>query len=586
MVSTFGSVRSGLLVSTALTAAIIVQFLAPSAALAQAATPEGSSNANSQTLAEVVVTAQKRSENLQTTAVTASVFNQGELDAKHVDSLQTLQQIVPSLSVGEAGITSSVNIRGIGLNISSPAVVMGVAVYRDGLFQPPIISSEPLFDMGGVEVLRGPQGTFVGSSSTGGAIFYRSQDPQFNGLNGHIQAGYGSYNDISTNGAINLPISETLAARVAFNYESRDSFFTQRGNVANLHGTAGAFAHPGDLDQRNVRLGLKWAPDDHLTVVAKVALNENDTGGLAHIMATNNAYYDGRPLEYQLTYNVSNTVYDEQASRESVQIDYKFNNGVTIRSISGYNDARVRYVDDLDSSSSAGGGAIPPATGVFNNQVHEWVGTQEINILSPTGDRLEWVVGGFYFYDWALAHVGIDQPTPPTSVLANAPAIKEAFAGFGQVGYYVLPDLQLQVGGRYTSSDARNYGNTTLLGLAPFPIVINQAAKESDNGWTGKVSLNWKINPDQFAYVFAAKGYKAGGINGPTSPNFAPETVYDYEIGLKSNLLGSHLRTQINGFYMDYRNLQLTSYIPPVALGGPGGGNGVTNAGASTLLGF
>ena len=78
--------------------------------------------------------------------------------------------------MGEEGITNSVNIRGIGLNIVSPAVVMGVAVYRDGLFQPPILSSEPLFDMAGVEVLRGPQGTFVGSSSTGGAIFYRSQD--------------------------------------------------------------------------------------------------------------------------------------------------------------------------------------------------------------------------------------------------------------------------------------------------------------------------------------------------------------------------------------------------------------------------
>jgi iron complex outermembrane receptor protein len=166
----------------------------------------------------------------------------------------------------------------------------------------------------------------------------------------------------------------------------------------------------------------------------------------------------------------------------------------------------------------------------------------------------------------------------------NAPAIKEAIAGFGQAGYYILPSLQLQVGARYTKSNAHNTGTITLTGLAPFPIVLDQTAKESDDGWTGKVSLNWTINPDQYAYVFAAKGYKAGGINGPTSPTFAPETVYDYEVGLKSNWFGSHLRTQVNGFYMNYKNLQLTSYIPPT--GATGGGVGVTNAGRSTIWGF
>ncbi len=548
----------------------------PAAALAE--TPPAGN-----TVPEVVVTAQKRSENLQKTSITAAVLGQTELDAKHVNNLQALQQVVASLSVGEEGITNSVNIRGIGLNVVSPAVVMGVAVYRDGLFQPPILSSEPLFDMAGVEVLRGPQGTFVGSSSTGGAIFYRSQDPQFSGFGGNVRVGYANYNDISTTGSVNLPISSTLAARVAVNYESRDSFFRQTGDVSNLHGTGDAFVHPGDLDQRNIRLGLKWEPNESLTVLAKVAFNKNNTGGLAHVMATNNPYYDGRPLSYDLTYNVSNTTYNEDGKRESLQIDYKLKNGITFRSISGYSDAHVNYLEDGDSSSSPGSLVLPPATSVFSNHVHEWVASQEVNVLSPSGGRFDWVVGAFYFYDWALANVSVDNPFPP-GVLVDAPAVKEAIAGFGQAGYYILPSLQLQAGVRYTRSNAHNTGTTTLTGLAPFPIVLDQTAKESDDGWTGKVSLNWTITPDQYAYAFAAKGYKAGGINGPTSPNFAPETVYDYEIGLKSNWFGSHLRTQINGFYMNYSNLQLTSYIPPV--GASGGAVGVTNAGNSTIWGF
>jgi iron complex outermembrane receptor protein len=569
--------KSTIRIASLLASSAISAMLLPVSAWAQTSSSSTSSDRDT-TLQELVVTAQKRTENLQTTAVTASVFSQTDLDAKHVDNLLQLQQVVPSLSVGEAGITSSVNIRGIGLNVSTPAVVMGVAVYRDGLFQPPILSTEPLFDMAGVEVLRGPQGTFVGSSSTGGAIFYRTRDPELSDLNGHIEAGYGNYKDISANGAVNLPISETLAARIAFNVESRDSFFTQTGDVPNLHGTAGAFAHPGDLAQRNLRLGLKWEPNESLTVLAKVALNNNDTEGLAHVMSTANPFYDGRPLQYKLTYNVSNTKYDERGARGSLQIDYKLQNGIIVRSISGYSDIHTRYVDDFDSSSA------PGATGVFNNQVHEYLASQEINLLSPTGERLEWVVGSFYFYNWALPHIAIDQPAPAPTVLLNSPALKQAYAAFGQVSYNLLTNLQLQVGGRYTRSHVRNSGETTLLGLAPFPIVIPQSAKESDGDWTGKISLNWTINPDQYAYAFAAKGYKAGGINGPTSPKFKPETVYDYEAGLKSNFFGGHLRTQINGFYMDYRNLQQNSYIVPV--GGLGGANGVTNAGGSKIWGF
>jgi len=538
-------------------------------------------------LTEIVVTAQKREERLQTTPVTASVLGQGDLDAKQVDSLQDLQQVVPSLSVGETGSTSSINIRGIGLNISSPAVVMGVAVYRDGLFQPPLIANEPLFDMAGVEVLRGPQGTFVGSNSTGGAIFYRTQDPQFTGLNGNVEVGYGNYDDISVQAAVNLPISDDLAARVAVNYENRDSFFTNAGDVPNLHGTGEAFSRPGRINQGNVRVGFKWAPNANLTVLAKVALSRNDTGGLAHVMSPANPYYDGRPLKYELTYNVPYTQFIEKGNRDSLQIDYEFDNGITIRSISGYTDIRLDYIEDMDSSSSPGGGGLPPADRVAALQVHEYMASQEFNILSPAGERFDWVVGAFYFYNWARVAITIDQPPPAPGVLLDAPGVKESLAGFAQVGYYIVPDqLQLQVGGRYTSNHAHNTGTLTLTGLAPFPIVQDQTAKQSDADWTGKVSLNWTISPSHYAYAFASKGYKAGGINGPGTPTFKPETVYDYEVGLKSTLFDGHVRTQINGFYMDYSNLQLSSYIVPEPGSAFLGGSGVTNAAGSTIWGF
>jgi iron complex outermembrane receptor protein len=180
--------------------------------------------------------------------------------------------------------------------------------------------------------------------------------------------------------------------------------------------------------------------------------------------------------------------------------------------------------------------------------------------------------------------VRVASPGAPT-VFIDAPAIKQAIAGFGQISYMIAPSVQLQAGVRYTSSKSSTEGTLTLTGLAPFPVVVDQAKREADSAWTGKIGINWTINQNHYAYAFAAKGYKAGGVNAPNLPDFKPETVYDYELGLKSTLLDGRLRTQINGFYMDYRNLQLLSYIPPatVALAGA---NGVVNAGPAKIWGF
>ena len=526
-------------------------------------------------LEEVTVTAQKRSENLQTTAITANVLSAADLAAKEIKNLDSLQFFNPGMSVTAAGITSNVNIRGIGLGVSSPVVVAGVAVYREGLFQPPILSSEPLYDLERVEVLRGPQGTFVGSSSTGGAIFYVPQAPQIGVNEGRVQLQFGNYQDVASEGAFNFAASDSFAARVAYNIESRDSFFTQAGPVANENPSHTAFQQPGDLNQRNLRVGLLWLPTSKLSVKSTTTVNRNTTGGLAHVASGNNPFYVAGPLDYTLDYTIANTTYSEQGVRQALEASYTFDNGLTLRSISGANTVHVWYVDDFFSTSAA--------SGEFNNNVHERLLSQEFNLLSPTDQRVQWVLGSYYFYNPAQVVVQITQPSAPTTVQANTTTYKSAVAGFGQVSMDLTSGLQLQVGARYTSSRARITGANTLIGLAPFPIVIPQRAREEDSATTGKVALNWTISPNHYAYTFAAKGYKAGGINGGAQPNFAPEVVYDYELGLKSTLADGHIRTQINAFYMDYQDMQLTAYIVP---SGPGGGVGVTNAGKASIYGL
>ena len=544
-------------------------------ARAQSATGEAQRTSTGDVLEEVTVIAEKRHENLQTTAITANVLGAAELASKEINNLESLQFSNPGMSVTEAGITANVNIRGIGLGVSSPVVVAGVAVYREGLFQPPILASEPLYDMDHVEVLRGPQGTFVGSSSTGGAIFYVPQAPQLGVTAGRVELQAGNYSDVGSQGSVNLPAGDTFAARIAYNLESRHSFFVQSGPPADINESHQAFQNPGDLDERNLRLGLFWEPSASLSVKSTTTINRNTTGGLAHVLSANSPYYVPGPLRYTLDYSIPNTVYDEEGIREALEVSYTFPNGINLRSISGANTAHVWYVDDFYSTSVV--------SGSFANNVHERLISQELNLLSPSDQRLKWVLGSFFFYDPAEVVVQINEPTPPTNIQPDTITYKTAAAGFGQVSLDLVAGLQLQVGARYTSSRAHEEGSTTLTGLAPFPIVNPQYTWESDSGTTGKVALNWTVTPNEFAYAYAAKGYKAGGVNGGAEPSFAPETVYDYEIGLKSTLADGHIRTQIDAFYMDYRNLQLTSYIVP---SGPGGVVGVTNAGKATIDGF
>src|SRR5271163_4900678 len=185
-------------------------------AAAQQASPNSSAAEGSNPLTEIIVTAERRPENLQTTPIAVTVLSEDNLVKKGVVQMADLQNASPSLSISPAGLTASVNIRGIGLDSGSPAVVPGVASYRDGLWQPPILTTDTFYDIGSVEVLRGPQGTFVGSNSTGGAIFINSRSPDFNGLHGDLQAQVGNYSEWATQGAVNLPINDTWAARVAF----------------------------------------------------------------------------------------------------------------------------------------------------------------------------------------------------------------------------------------------------------------------------------------------------------------------------------------------------------------------------------
>jgi iron complex outermembrane recepter protein len=250
----------------AICAALGESFLGAAHA-AETATPEASSDS----LQEVVITAERRTQNIQTTSIAMTALSAEDVANKGVRDQTDLQFAAPSLSMTQVGFTENVNIRGIGINLQSPVVVSGVALYRDGLFYPGnIMADEPYYDVADVEILRGPQGTFVGQNSTGGAILVTSRNPTLDGTHADVEAQTGNYQEVQVRGAVNVPLSETWGARVAFNHESRNSFFD---NVQNR------LVQPGKVDQTNMRLSLMFAPNDSFTALWKSEYNTNSTDG-------------------------------------------------------------------------------------------------------------------------------------------------------------------------------------------------------------------------------------------------------------------------------------------------------------------
>jgi iron complex outermembrane receptor protein len=200
---------------------VSASVLALGLATGAAAQPAGQTQAkdDSNEVQEVVVTAERRATNLQTTPIAATVLRGDDIAKKGVITVDQLMFAAPSLTVNNFGQGVDFNIRGIGKAEHNSQTTTGVITYRDGVATfPGYFQEEPFYDIGDVEVLRGPQGTFVGQNATGGAVFITSRDPNIDGgYHGYLQGQAGNYSDVGAQGALNLPISKTFSARAAFN---------------------------------------------------------------------------------------------------------------------------------------------------------------------------------------------------------------------------------------------------------------------------------------------------------------------------------------------------------------------------------
>ncbi|WP_137681324.1 TonB-dependent receptor [Aurantiacibacter suaedae] len=566
--------------------AALCRLLLSSAALAipvgaanaqQAESPQQAQAATNRSapLDAIVVTAQRRDENLQDVPIAATVIGGGDLDAKAVDSVADLQLAAPSLSITDAGETQSVNIRGIGIAANSPNISNGVATYIDGLFQPPIVTSIPFYDIASIEVLRGPQGTLVGNNSTGGAIFINSANPSLNGVEGYAKAGVGNYGLVEGEGAVNLPLTNTLAVRAAGIVRDRDSFYTDIGPFNN---------DAGKLEEIGARLGAMWEPGDAFRALLKLQWHQQDTGGYAYRPAPDTTFApfatdDIRTLDYD-----TDTSKVERAFIASLELRYEFASGLTLRSLSGYQYKRNTYVSDADGTQappSAGGGLV---TDYFAGERQY---SEEINLISPTSGAFDWILGGYYQRNDIVVDT---RNLAPPGTYVSPRNNRDIYGAFAQGNYQLTDTLEVQLGARYSHFQSTGTG-TVLLGegfpgFPPGGLVIADLAGEHDDSMvTGKLALNWNVADDHLLYAFTARGYKPGGFNCLPSPQcdnpeFDPETVWNYEIGWKGALADRRINMQLSAFYNDFNNLQFDVIETAT------GTTGVRNVGSATIKGF
>jgi iron complex outermembrane recepter protein len=536
---------------TASAAALVMAMGGMMPAQAQVAPRDNSS------VETVTVTGSRIKEDIQTVSAAISALSGEQLQNKNVITVSDLQYATPSLSITDAGLSQNVNIRGIGLSSGSPAVSAGAPIYLDGLVQPPIAFANGFFDVQDVEVYRGPQGTFAGASSTGGAIFVNSNNPTFDKLSGSIAASGSNYWGAGLQGAVNVPLADDLAFRAAFNIERRDSFYENLGSAATPSGVT--YNHPGRLSEQDVRLGFFWQPTEALSVLVKIAASDKSTDGYVMLMTPANANYALVPHgKRQISYDTPQQN-DERTIRNSLDIKYVLPNGITLRSLTGYQENVVWNVYDTDGTS------VPSLSSDYHQDVSERPFTQEFNIISPDNGRFKWILGAFYYYD--MLKLGINMnfaPTFPGTYTTLFYTDKKTEAVFGRVQYNVTDALQIEVGGRYEKDWSTNiqYQHTVLQLVPPFPFISDTSDTNSWSGdmWTGKVAVNYTLDDQNFLYAFVSKGSKVGGSS--TGYTFKPETVWDYEAGWKSTLFDGRLITQLAGFYSEYTNFQVDGINP------------------------
>ncbi len=533
---------------------------------------------------EIIVTAERREESLQTTPISIAAFSADSLAELGIEDSEQLSGLTPGLVI-QRDVIGKVVIRGIGAENFTIGGDPGVAINFDGAYiSRSSVSIFDMFDLERVEVLRGPQGTLYGRNATGGAINFISKKPTEE-LEGTAALDVGDYNKVRVEGAVGGAISDKVLIRVSGMSHQRD------GYTDNIFPGVGRGLD--ELDNKDLwagRLLLTFKPSDSITVDFKGDVYRDDSNPPPYkytqdpviyfgardpgvdpdpvfLDPTNDFVVPGAPFANPTAgdpYTVSQGFEAEIPNTERSfgeagrwdqtglmgTVNWELANGMTFRSITSYREMEFDWLNDGD-------GLADFLVTYFQNDDTDLF-TQEFQLVSDSDGPLTWVAGLYYLDESSDSFIGIPI-NGFSNLLIDGTTDTTAYAVFGQADYALTDALTLRVGARYSYEEKDvSYLYDRFSDVLGPDFLIQVDDSDDWSSVTPKVGLDYQVNDDVMVYGSITKGFKSGGFNLlAVQSSYDEEDVVSYEVGTKARFADGRVQLNVGAFYMDYDDLQV-----------------------------
>lgn len=520
-------------------------------------------------LEEVVVTAQKRAEDVQDVPISITAFSGQAIEKLGLLSAKDIASQTPNMSVespfGHA--MPRFNLRGVGSNDFNSIGTSPVGVYVDEVFlNSPISQGFQLFDLERVEVLRGPQGTLWGKNTTAGAIHFVSNKPGGE-FDGQLRGTYGRFGQADLDAVVNAPLSEDFSARVSTQYQSRDGWVNNQFDGNELE----------DYEKMAARTQLAYT-GGRVAVLLNIHGGKLNSGGkVVHHRNMGDIFgYTEAPADRDHVAIDSEPLEEIDTSGVALTVNWDIGD-IKLTSISGYEEHERTTFSNSDASPNR------VIDGFYYSDADQL--SQELRLASADDSALQWILGAYWLTESQdtvtsfdvlrdLAGLGAD-----FVVTNNAELETDNVAFFAHATYDINERWSVKAGARWTeeekeidmsaqiyqAADADNFFRPEL-GTGNVTTVLQQE-KETWDEVTGEVGVDFRPHEDTLIYGSIRRGFRGGNFNGGALLNQSeavtvdPEVLTAYEVGTKNTLFDGLLQLNATLFYYDYTDMQVFTLV-------------------------